>query len=201
MINTKILIDPGHGIPHAGAKGRIKGIEERVVALRVALILQNWFKAYGHIAYLTRTTDACIVKSDRSADLRARGTMAGRYGAHCLVSIHCNSAADPNANGYECFTLPGQDVSDPLATEMLLAYGRAFPHLRLRADTRDGDIDREMDLLVLKSVSPGIAKCLFELAFLSNKAEEEWLGDPKNYLAIATALGTGICNWGMKMRF
>jgi len=197
----KILLDPGHGVPHKGAKGRVLGIEEHVVSLNVCVALKEWLEAHGNTVYLTRSSYLCLVKSDRSSDLRARGVMAGRVGANCLVSVHCNSSADGKANGYECFTLPGQDISDPLATEMLLSYGRAFQHLRLRADTRDGDIDKETDLLVLKSTLPGIAKCLFELAFLSNRTEEAWLGNPGNYPAIAAALGAGICNWGMKMRF
>lgn len=200
MIETKILLDPGHGIPHTGAKGRVLGIEERIVTLRVCFTLKSWLESHGHVVYLTRTTDQCLIKSDRSADLRARGVMSGRLGVNCLVSIHCNSAADPRANGYECFTLPGQDISDNLAILILKSYGSVFPHLKLRADMSDGDMDKETDLLVLKSAAPKIAKCLFELAFLSNRAEEEWLSNPGNYPAIAAAIGTGICNWGIKMR-
>lgn len=191
----KILIDPGHGIPHTGAIGRILRIEERVVTLRVAHVLKSWLGARGNIAYLTRSTELCLIKSDRTADLRARGVMAGRIGAHLLLSIHCNSVADPRANGYECYTLPGQDQSDPLAEDLLISYGLVFPKFRLRADRRDGDLDKEMDLRVLHSAPPHLPKVLFELAFLSNPAEEEFLGDSKNYPAIAAALGEGIMSW------
>ena len=196
----KILIDPGHGIPHAGAKGRILGIEERITTLRVAHVLKSWLEAHGHTAYLTRTTDLCIIKSDRSSDLRARGVMAGRLQVHLMLSIHCNSVADPRANGCECFTLPGQDASDLLADELLKSYRTSFPQIRLRADLRDGDLDKEADLRVLKAAPPRLPKVLFELAFLSNPQEEAWLGDPANYPGIAAALGRGIENWGKNSR-
>ena len=194
----KILLDPGHGIPHTGAKGRILGIEERIVTLRVAHVTKSWLESKGVTTYLTRSTDLCLVKSDRVSDLRARGVMAGRVGANALLSFHCNSAADPRAHGYEGFTLPGQDESDVLADALLRSYGRAFPQMKLRADTRDGDLDKEMDLRVLRSAPPHIPKVLFELAFLSNPAEEEFLGDSKNYPAIAVALGEGIMNWARR---
>lgn len=194
----KILIDPGHGIPHTGAKGRILGIEERIVTLRVAHVTKSCLEAKGITAYLTRTTDLCLVKSDRTADLRARGVMAGRIGAGLLLSLHCNSVADPSANGYEGYTLPGQDASDLLAEELLKSYGAAFPHIRLRSDRRDGDLDKEMDLMVLKSAPPHLPKVLFELAFLSNPAEEAFLGNSDNYPAIAAALGQGIINWARR---
>ena len=194
----KILIDPGHGIPHTGAKGRVLGIEERITTLRVGHVLKSWLEAHGHTAYLTRTTDQCIIKSDRSSDLRARGVMAGRLQVHLMLSIHCNSVADPRANGYEGYTLPGQDQSDVLANSLLKSYGRAFPQMNLRADMRDGDIDKEMDLRVLRSAPPHIPKVLFELAFLSNPVEEEFLEDSKNYPIIAAALGEGIMDWARR---
>lgn len=194
----KVLIDPGHGIPHAGAKGRILGIEERVVTLRIAHVAKSYLEGKGATVYLTRSTDLCLVKSDRTADLRARGVMAGRVGANALLSIHCNSAADPRAHGYECFTLPGQDGSDILADALLRSYGRAFPQMRLRSDLRDGDLDKEMDLRVLHSAPPHLPKVLFELAFLSNPREEAFLGNSDNYPAIAAALGEGIMNWARR---
>lgn len=192
----KILLDPGHGIPHTGAKGSILGIEERIVVLRVAFVLKSWLEAHGDTVYLTRNTDLCVIKSDRAADLRARGAMAARLQVHCMLSIHGNSVADPRVSGYECFTLPGQDASDLFADELLKSYRASFPNMRLRADLRDGDLDKEMDLLVLKSAPKALPKALFELAFLSNPAEEKWLGNPNNYPAIAAALGRGIQNWG-----
>lgn len=196
----KILLDPGHGIPHTGAKGRIIGIEERIVVLHVAFVLKSWLEAHGDIVYLTRASDLCVVRSDRAADLRARGAMAARLQAQCMLSIHGNSVADPRANGYECFTLPGQDASDRLADELLKSYRSSFPNMKLRADLRDGDLDKEMDLLVLKSAPKGLPKALFELAFLSNPTEEKWLGNPANYPVIAAALGRGIQNWGRATR-
>lgn len=190
----RVLIDPGHGIPHTGATGRILGVKEHVVTLDVALALKAWLEAHGIQAYLTRSTEMCLVprRNERSADLRARGVMAGRIGAGMMLSLHCNSVADPRANGCECFTLPGQDQSDRLADELLKSYRTAFPNIRLRADLRDGDLDKEMDLRVLNSAPPGIPKALFEFAFLSNPAEEAFLGDSANYPAIAEALGIGV---------
>ena len=126
--------------------------------------------------------------------------MAGRLQVHLMLSIHCNSVVDPRANGYEGYTLPGQNQSDVLADALLKSYGAAFPQIRLRADLRDGDLDKEADLLVLKAAPPGLPKVLFELAFLSNQQEEAWLGNPANYPGIAAALGRGIENWSKNLR-
>lgn len=194
----KILIDPGHGVPHTGAKGRILGIEERVVTLRIAHVTKSYLEGKGATVYLTRSTDLCLVKSDRVSDLRARGVMAGRIGANLLLSLHCNSVADPRANGYEGYTLPGQDQSDVLADSLLKSYGRAFPQIRLRSDLRDRDLDKELDLRVLHSAPPRLPKVLFELAFLSYPAEEAFLGNSDNYPAIAAALGEGIMDWARR---
>lgn len=194
----KILIDPGHGIPHAGATGRVLGVKEHIVALRVAHVTKSYLESKGITVYLTRSTELCLVKSDRVSDLRARGVMAGRVGANALLSLHCNSVADPRANGYEGYTLPGQDQSDVLADSLFKSYGRAFPQIRLRSDLRDGDLDKEMDLRVLHSAPPHLPKVLFELAFLSNPREEAFLGNSDNYSAIAAALGEGILTWARR---
>lgn len=194
----KVLIDPGHGIPHTGATGRVLGVKEHIVTLRVAHVTKSYLEIKGVTVYLTRSTDLCLVKSDRTADLRARGVMAGRIGANLLLSLHCNSVADPRANGYEGYTLPGQDQSDVLADSLLKSYGRAFPQIRLRSDLRDGDLDKEMDLRVLHSAPPRLPKVLFELAFLSHPAEEAFLGNSDNYPAIAAALGEGIMDWARR---
>lgn len=197
----RIVLDAGHGTPHTGAVGRVLGVKEQNVTLAVCFELKRVLQTNNHTVYLTRNSPGCLVPSDRTLDLNARAVMAGRLSANCLISIHCNSAADASAHGFECFTTPGQDISDGLATEMLRSYGSAFPHLSLRADMRDGDADKEADLRVIKRITPGIAGVLFELAFLSNRIEEGWLGDRRNHPMIAAALGRGIDNWGRHMRY
>jgi len=192
----RIVLDAGHGIPYAGATGRVRGIKEQDVTLNVCFELKRVLEANNHTVYLTRNSQGCLVPSDRTLDLNARAAVAGRLNANCLISIHCNSAADTRAHGFECFTTPGRDISDGLASEILRSYGYAFPHLTLRADMRDGDADKEADLRVIKRLSPGIAGVLFELAFLSNQTEEAWLGDRRNHSMIAEALAQGIYNWG-----
>lgn len=192
----KILLDPGHGDPWGGAVGHILKIREQDVALSVCRELKHCLEDLGHACHMTRYDGKCLIRKDRTLDLNARAVMAGAIGADCLVSIHCNSAVATTAKGYECFTTPGQDESDRLAAEMIKYYGKAFPQIKLRADRRDGDDDKEANLRVIKQVAPGIAAVLFELAFISNPVEEAFLANKINHQLIACALARGIDNWG-----
>lgn len=193
----KIVIDPGHGAPDGGAVGP-KGTREADITLKVAHALAKELAARGHIASMTRSGNSRTFRSDRTADLRSRPAFANRIGADCLVSLHCNGAANPDANGFEIYTTPGRDHSDQLATAIFEAWSRMFPHQRRRTDTSDGDPDKEANYLVLRECR--VPAVLVEIAFITNPQEEAFLRSPANHDAMAAAVADGIEAWERKRR-
>jgi len=184
----KVVIDPGHGAPDPGARGRISN--EADINLDVALELAKVLGGFGIVAPLTRTGQWRIYRDNRNLDLSARPAMANRLNADAFISIHCNGAAAPHANGFEIYTTPGQNNSDKLATAIFEAWGRAFLTQRKRTDFQDGDPDKEANLKVLREAR--CPACLIELGFITNPTEERFLLDKKNQHAMAIAIAEGI---------
>ena len=182
-----IVIDPGHGGKDPGAA---YGQRESDTVLAVGLELAALLAAAGRTAALTRSTDAHLHET-KSLDLAARVQRA-RY-ADCLISLHCNAAANPSAKGIEVFTSKGRDHSDPLAECVVKSLMAAFPLRKFRTDASDGDLDKEADFYVLrKSPCPAI---LVELGFLSNAEEGAWLARRDTQLHLAMALCAGLLAW------
>ncbi|PEM08513.1 N-acetylmuramoyl-L-alanine amidase [Bacillus wiedmannii] len=97
---VKVYIDAGHGGHDPGALGN--GLQEKSIVLSIALkmrdILQSNYK--GVEVRLSRANDTFRSLSSRAADANA-------WGADAFVSIHCNSASNPAANGFETFRMEG----------------------------------------------------------------------------------------------
>ncbi len=102
--------------------------------------------------------------------LTARASVANSTpGNVVFISIHSNGVANPQANGYEVFTSPGQTKSDELATIWYQEMGKEFPDLKGRPDTTDGDPDKEAEFTVLtKTKCPAF---LIETMFHTNEKE------------------------------
>lgn len=161
----KICIDSGHG--HASRKwgqydpGAVyAGVQEATIALQYALELQSMLHEKGIPTFLTRTN---------KTDPAPLGLRVGRcLSAKCthLVSIHCNSAEDRQANGTEVLYRQPQDKA--LAEKLAQAVGFALG-LRVR-----GAKLRE-DLAILRFMAgPAV---LIELGFLPNDGDRAALLD------------------------
>ncbi|NCU30130.1 N-acetylmuramoyl-L-alanine amidase, partial [Candidatus Saccharibacteria bacterium] len=132
-------------------------------------------------------------KDNRHLDLTARPAMANRLKADAFVSVHCNGAVAPEANGFEIYTTPGQNNSDKLATAIFEAWEQYFSEQRKRTDYRDGDSDKEANYKVLREAHcPAV---LIELGFITNPQEERFLVDKKNQYGMAMAIAEGIKNF------
>ena len=94
------------------------------VSFFIARFLSEKFKI---TAPLTRTGQKRLYKDNRHLDLSARPAMANRLKADAFISIHCNGAVAPEANGFEIYTTPGQNNSDKLATAIFESWSEAFP--------------------------------------------------------------------------
>lgn len=191
----RVVIDPGHGAPDPGARGRMSN--EADVNLDVSHELVKVLATFGIIASLTRSGPRRIHRDNRNLDLSARPGMANRLKADAFISIHCNGAVAPEANGFEIYTTPGQNRSDILATAIFKSWSKAFPAQRKRTDYRDNDPDKEANLKVLREAQcPAV---LIELGFITNPTEERFLVDRHNQHVMAMAIAAGIENWGRSL--
>lgn len=187
----RVVIDPGHGAPDPGARGRMSN--EADVNLDVAVELSKILSRMGIVAPLTRTGPKRIHRDNRNVDLSSRPGMANRLKADAFISIHCNGAVAPEANGFEIYTTPGQNRSDILATAIFESWGNAFHSQRKRTDYRDNDPDKEANLKVLREANcPAV---LIELGFITNPTEERFLLNKVNQEIMGLAIATGIYNF------
>lgn len=82
------------------------------------------------------------------------------------LSIHSNAGG---GKGYEIYTSKGQSISDKVATVFFDKFKEEFPDARMRADTSDGDVDKEANFYVLeRTLMPAI---LTENFFMDNEHE------------------------------
>lgn len=187
----RVVIDPGHGAPDPGARGRIAN--EADINLDVAIELSKILSNMGIVAPLTRSGPKRIHRDNRNVDLSSRSGMANRLKADAFISIHCNGAVSPEANGFEIYTTPGQNRSDSLATAIFESWQKTFPSQRKRTDYKDNDPDKEANLKVLREAyCPAV---LVELGFITNPQEERFLIDRHNQHVMALAIAAGIENF------
>ena len=187
----RVVIDPGHGAPDPGARGRMSN--EADINLDVAVELSKILSSMGIVAPLTRTGQKRLYKDNRNLGLSARPAMANRLKADAFISIHGNGAVAPEANGFEVYTTPGQNNSDKLATAIFESWQKAFPAQRKRTDYRDNDPDKEVNYKVLREANcPAV---LVELGFITNPNEERFLLNKMNQEIMGLAIATGIYNF------
>ena len=187
----RIVIDPGHAGRNVdpGAVNQSTGLQEADVALFVSKLVETQLLAAGHEVKLTRT-DWEQAETD---DLNVRTSLSNDWGADLFVSIHCNSAASPNAAGYEVWTSPGDTEGDALATCIYAQIAIEFPDRTGRADCSDGDPDKESRFYVL--VHTDAPACLVEMAFISNDEEAALLSDAAWQERYARAIVRGVTDY------
>lgn len=120
------------------------------------------------------------------------GTRIARSNAHFKmnptafqISIHSNGFSNEAANGAEVFTSIGQNRSDKIATIWMEEHIKQFPWLNIRADRKDGDVDKEQSLAMNKVNCNSI---LIETMFHTNKKECDVLMSAKGRELIAIAI-------------
>ena len=183
-----VCIDPGHGGVDPGAIGA-KGTPESKVNLSIA---------WAVVRELHRAEPAIRVVMTRGGhhinpSLRARADIANRSEADAFVSIHCNAAEDPGANGFEVWTHHGKDCSDDLADVLHDVIQRAFPGLRGRMDPSDGDSDKEAGFIILRNSE--VPAALVECAFITHPSEETLLNSEEWRRRMGAAIALGILNY------
>ncbi len=178
-----IVIDPGHGGATAvggsspnNAVGPTGLLEKSVtldVGLRLAALLP------GHTVALTRSTDVNLGLRDRALVARSRS-------ADIFLSIHFNGWHVPTVQGTEVWTRGTHAASTTLADAVLDCLVRNLGHAN--RGVRSGNLG------VLNPASHGAstARCLAEVSFMTEPAEETRLMTTAYLDRVARALCCGV---------
>ncbi len=155
-----VVIDPGHGGTDYGAKGH-SGRYEKAVVLKVARALGDALKSRDIESAFTR-------KEDRFVSLSERTELANRSGATLYLSIHANSAPDPQARGSETYFL-SLDASDDEARRVAMTENQVFKQEGTASDGGDvvgailGDLIRTDHLRGSSRIAAAIQRKLGKL--------------------------------------
>ena len=204
-----IVLDPGHGGSDPGMENLALRLQEKNLALDVALRLEKLLQAEGCNVVLTRRDDRPLAPT-KEADLQRRAIVANAAGADLFLSIHFNSLyPDKKVSGTEVyvFTRPGQRSDTSLgfgqgddtesgfapvnrhdAWTSLLAHAL---HRETIAGLKTSDRGHKTKhLAVLRGLNcPGV---LVESVFLSNDAEARRAATPAYRQQIAESMAAGL---------
>jgi N-acetylmuramoyl-L-alanine amidase len=164
-----VVIDPGHGGKDSGVAHY--GLQEKNLALDVALRLRPKLQAAGFNIVMTRTTDVFIPLEDRAAISNAHSSVF-------YISIHFNDSPKRSIHGATVYYhVP---VAAPMATAIASSLG---------AITFNRGIMTARFRVLRKNHYPAV---LVECGFISNRAEAARCGTPEFREALATRIAQAI---------
>lgn len=172
----KIAIDAGHGGTNSGATGVTTKIEEKKYTLLIAKELQKKLLDKGATVFMTRENDTSLSMTERIQMLK-------KEDPDFLISIHLNSSAKDSIRGvstyyrYIGFRPLSQYILESMVELGLIEFGNVGSF----NFTLSGPTD--------------YPNCLVEVAFLSNKEDEQLILDPSFHKAVADKITEGIKNW------
>ncbi|MEP9402964.1 N-acetylmuramoyl-L-alanine amidase [Sphingomonas silueang] len=113
-----VVIDAGHGGHDPGAISPHSGLREKDLTLKAARAIRDALLDGGRVRVaLTRDRDEFLVLQERYA-------IARRLGASLFISVHCDSADNPNATGASIYTL-SEVASDREAARLAARENKA----------------------------------------------------------------------------
>jgi N-acetylmuramoyl-L-alanine amidase len=175
----KVCIDAGHGGNDPGAVDpRGAGDAMRTKEADINLLVAHQIKMA-----LESKCDVIMTRlSDETVSLQTRVSRANASKASLFVSIHCNAAANSDANGYEVWYCNGSAKSLALAR-------RIHGSIKDNIGTRDRGVKAGNFYVLRKTSMPAV---LVELGFVTNAVEERLLNDPEWTANMAQAIAKGI---------
>lgn len=192
----KIGLDYGHNGPtlDPGVVGPA-GSRESDRTFEIGQRLKAIFEANGFEVVEFRNSLDFVPEgyTDELGDLPQRAAYFNEAGVAAIVSLHCNGAENPAAQGIEIWTTKGETAADPLATGIMAELKQALPDHIFREDLDDGDLDKESNFYILRNTdAPAV---LLETEFLSNPEQEQVLGTEAFQQAVACAAFAGFLAW------
>ncbi len=157
--NMVVGIDAGHGGSNPGAEGITSRIAEKKYTLIFAKALEKLLNANGVNTIMTRDIDTTIGNTDRMLALQLQQP-------DIIISMHLNSSADTSIKGTATFYK--YIGFRPLSIALL-------ERMKSAGMTEFGNVGNFNFLLNTPTDFPN---ALLEIAFLSNKQDEQKILDP-----------------------
>lgn len=169
----KIVLDAGHGGKDPGAVGYVT---EKEITLKLAKLVAYELRLQKHEVIMTRSDDVYETLAERVR-------IANEAKPDLFVSIHCNAATSPNANGVETLCYRAGTTATNFAN-------RVQNELAMYSGLFNRGVKLMPWIYVLKqTTSPAI---LVELGFVSNKDDAAKLKDPEFIRHCARLIARGI---------
>jgi N-acetylmuramoyl-L-alanine amidase len=172
----KIAVDAGHGGDNKGAPGGITGIPEKKYTLLIAKELEKELLAQKATVFMTRNKDTSLSMVERIEMLK-------KEDPDFLISIHLNSSAKDSVKGVSTYY---RYIGFRPLTQYIL---ESMVQLGLNEFGNVGNFNFSL------SGPTDYPNCLLEVAFLSNKEDEQLILDPEFHKAVACQIVEGIKKW------
>jgi N-acetylmuramoyl-L-alanine amidase len=175
--NLFVAVDAGHGGDNSGAAGNISGKLEKNLTLVYAKALEKELKKNGiKKVLMTRETDTSLSMPERIMMLRDAMP-------DLLISIHFNSSSVDTVKGTSTFY---RHIGFRPLTQTILK--------RMTAIGLDefGNVGSFNFALSGPTEYPN---CLVEVAFLSNRRDEQFILNKTSAAKVAKAIRLGIADW------
>ena len=173
----RIAIDAGHGGENSGASGVTSNVLEKEYTLKMAKQLQLLLHKQGvKNVFMTRTVDTTL-------DMPQRIQLLKDFKPDFLISIHLNSAGIDSVSGTSTYYryIGYRPLTVSILNRMLT--------LGLKEYGNVGNFNFSLN------GPTAYPNCLVEVAFLSNRADEKKILDPKFHKAVAQKIYLGILDW------
>lgn len=175
-MSKTICIDAGHGGKDSGAVGN--GLLEKDIVLNIAKILKEQLLEKGFNVCMTREDDTFV-------ELKDRCVISNKQKADIFVSIHCNSAENKSAFGFEIYHTQGSMQGQKLSADIKLSINENKELIRT-----DRGIKTANFTVLTGTNMPAV---LVETAFISNIEDSKILKAKQS--EFATAICKGICSY------
>ena len=190
-----VLIDPGHGGFDGGAVSP-DGVLEKDLNLHLSKKLELVLLERGFQVVMTRREDKALTlngEKGKSADLRARVSVAQEYPESVLISIHMNKFEIPKYCGSQVFYSKTNNSSKLLAQCIQDAIREEAQPENERQIKEAG-----REIYLLEQVKQPCV--LVECGFLSNPEETQLLCDPNYQQQLAEAIASGLQSYYNKLK-
>ncbi len=176
LSHLKVAVDAGHGGSNAGATGKTTRIAEKNYTLLIAKELQKELLEEKATVFMTREKDTSLGMNERMDMIKAEYP-------DFLISIHLNSSNRDSVNGVSTYYryIGFRPLTQFILDRMLELGLSEFGNIGSFNFTLSGPID--------------YPNCLVEVAFLSNKEDEQRILDPKFHKDVAKKIVEGIKDW------
>lgn len=175
-----LVIDIGHGGSDDGTDSFRDVIKEKDMNLKIGLYLKELLEKEEIKVYYTRLTDEKVY-------LNPRVNLANEVRANFFLSIHCNSSTLTQPYGTE--VLYSTSPTDSVISSQRLA-GICQNELINILGTRDRGIIKRNDIYILKKSK--VPAALYELVFISNPEDLEFIMKEENQKKMAQGIYNGI---------